>query len=329
MSKIKVELVTPDGYHAYLEKARRLIDLELADVTSQLADIRLAEKVRYILLTQGKRLRPILAMLSAQSVGGNVEHVEKLAVAIELLHTATLIHDDILDQDVLRRNALTANAKWGVRDAVLTGDALASLSLHMVASYGEEIVRIMSRTCLLLSDGEYMDVENAASLTSETDYLEMIRKKSASLFKAATECGAIAVQGSRDEIDALGAFGENFGMAYQIKDDISDMVSFGDALPQDVNEFRATLPIIHLCESSPELKDEIIRTVAKIKTQSPKKRMDCFNRLCYNLTNKGSWQYCVNRVDQYVKAAVDSVEPLVASCHKSYLVKMCDFLREI
>ncbi len=329
MSKTKVKLVTPDGYHAYLEKARRVIDLELADITSKLADLRLGEKVRYILLTQGKRLRPILAMLSAQSVGGRVEHVEKLAVAIELLHTATLIHDDILDQDELRRNALTANAKWGVRDAVLTGDALASLSLHMVAGYGEEIVRIMSRTCLLLSDGEYMDVENAASLTSESDYLEMVRKKSASLFKAATECGAIAAQGSRDEIDALGFFGENFGMAYQIKDDISDMFSFGDALPQDLNQFRATLPTIHMCESSPELKDEIIRTVAAMKTQSPRQRTYFFDRLRKNLTNTGSWQYCVNSVEQYVKVAVGSVEPLMESCYKSYLVKMCDFLRDV
>jgi octaprenyl-diphosphate synthase len=330
MSGRKIELVTDtNGYNAYVREARRVIDLELEEVTSTITDLRLGEKIRYVLQTQGKRLRPILVMLSAQSLGGSIEPVRKLASAIELLHTATLIHDDILDQDVFRRNALTANAKWGVRDAVLVGDALASISLHIAADYDDEIVKTLSRTCLLLSDGEYIDVENATTPKSENDYVEMIRKKSACLFKAATECGAIAVKGSRNEVNALGAFGENFGLAYQIKDDLSDISSFEDALPQDINEFRATLPIIHLYESStPAVRDEILRAMVSMKSQSPEQRLTYFDRLRKSLANTGSWQYCVGKINQYIEAATASLEPLRESGYKTYLVKMTDMLKK-
>lgn len=173
-----------EGYHTYMEDARRVVDVELSNIMPLVADLGLREKIEYALRTRGKRLRPILVLLSAQSVGGRIETVRRLALAIEMLHVATLIHDDILDLDMFRRNELTVNAKWGARDAVLVGDALASLSLYLSADYESEIIKIISRTCLLLSDGEYMDVEEAMDTRKESDYLETIRRKSASLFKA-------------------------------------------------------------------------------------------------------------------------------------------------
>jgi octaprenyl-diphosphate synthase len=329
MPNEQVEIISDkDGYRRYLEAGRRLVDHEIAGLLPQLTDLGLCERIAYVLQTQGKRLRPILVMLSAQSMGGQIEPVKKLAMAIELLHAATLIHDDVLDQDVFRRNAPTVNAKWGVRDAVLVGDALASLSINLTADYGKDIIKIMSQTCLLLSDGEYMDVENAHKKMRESDYLETIKRKSASLFKAATQCGAIAAGASRNEIDALAAFGENFGLAYQIKDDLSDVTALENAIPQDINEFRATLPIIHFCESvDPNIREAFFEAVVAVKSQGSAEKTALLNRLHRNLESTGSLRYCTDRINQYVDDAVASLKPVKESVYKEHLFQMADSLR--
>ncbi len=329
MSSNKIEVVTDTtGYRTYVEKVKQIIESEVSKVTSKIPDLALGKKIQYVLHAQGKRLRPILVMLSTQSLGGKIETVKNLALAIELLHTATLVHDDILDEDIFRRNSLTANAKWGVRDAVLVGDALASLSMYMVADYNNDIVRIMSRTCLQLSDGEYLDVENATKPESEDDYSEMIRKKSASLFEAAARCGAIAAKGSINEIRSLAGFGENFGMAYQIKDDLSDMFPCGDTLPQDIEEFRATLPIIHLCESStPTVRDEMIREIASMKTQTCQQKEVLFDKLRKSLLSTGSWQYCLNKINHFIESANTCLNSLDESIYRDYLLRMSESLK--
>jgi octaprenyl-diphosphate synthase len=323
----QVEIVS-NGYAAYLEEARRLVDHEITGLLPKLIDLGLCERIRYVLQTRGKRLRPILVLLSAQGVGGQIASVKKLALAIELLHAATLIHDDVLDQDVFRRNAPTINAKWGVRDAVLVGDALASLSISLTAEYGEDIVKIMSGTCLLLSDGEYMDVENAKKPLSESDYIETIRRKSASLFKAATQCGAIAADAGSSEVDALAEFGENFGLAYQVKDDLADVTALENAVPQDINEFRATLPIIHFCESvEPNVREAFFEAVVAVKSQGSAEKATLLGTLHGSLERAGSLSYCADRINQYVDNAIATLEPVRESVYKAYLVQMADSLR--
>jgi octaprenyl-diphosphate synthase len=329
MPNEQIEIIADkNGYNSYLEEARRLIDHEISTILPKIADLELCEKIRYVLQTRGKRLRPVLVMLSAQSVGGSIEPLKKLALSIELLHAATLIHDDVLDQDLFRRNAPTINAKWGVRDAVLVGDALASLSIILSADYGKDIVKIMSQTCLLLSDGEYMDVENAQERLRERDYMETIKRKSASLFKAATQCGAIAADASRSEIDALAEFGENFGLAYQIKDDLSDVTALENTIPQDINEFRATLPIIHFFESvEPEDREAFFKAVVAVKDQSHEEKKIFLDRLRKSLESTGSMRYCASKVNRYIDNAIASLEPLKESVYKAYLVQMTDSLR--
>jgi octaprenyl-diphosphate synthase len=329
MPNKQVEVVyNKSGYGTYLEEARRLVDHEISSLLPKIADLELCERIRYVLQTRGKRLRPVLVMLSAQSVGGYIETVKKLALSIELLHAATLIHDDILDQDLFRRNAPTVNAKWGVRDAVLVGDALASLSINLTADYGKDIIKIMSQTCLLLSDGEYMDVENAHKRPRENDYLETIKRKSASLFKAATQCGAIAAGASRNEIDALAAFGEYFGLAYQIKDDLSDVTALENALPQDINEFRATLPIIHFCEfMEPDAREAFFKAIVSVKAKSHAEKETFLDRLHKTLESTGAIRYCTVKVNRYIDNAIASLEPVKESVYKAHLVQMIDSLR--
>lgn len=311
-----------------MEEAKRVVDIELSKIMPLVADLGLREKIEYVLRTRGKRLRSILVLLSAQSVGGRIETVRRLALAIELLHVATLIHDDILDQDLFRRNELTVNAKWGVRDAVLVGDALASLSLYLSADYGSEIVKIMSQTCLMLSDGEYLDVEEARDTRKESDYLKTIRRKSASLFKASTQCAAIAAHASQDVTDALSEFGESFGLAYQIKDDLSDIFPFENALPQDISEFRANLPIIHLCESAkPEVRNKLFQAIVTAKAQNPSEKETALKILRDSLESTGSLRYCTDKINQYITNAITSLEPLKESIYKGYLVGMAGSLK--
>ena len=317
-----------EGYLTYIENARRVVDFEISQIMPMVADLGLYEKIKYVLRTRGKRLRPIMVLLSAQSVGGRPETVRKLALAIEMLHIATLIHDDILDQDIFRRNELTANTRWGIRDAVLVGDVLASLSLYLSADYESEITKIISQTCVILSDGEYLDVKEAIDTRKESDYIEITRRKSASLFKASTQCGAIAAKAKRDETDALSVFGENFGLAYQIKDDLLDIIPLKDSLPQDIKMFRATLPMIHLCKSvKPEVKEELFRAIAAISAKNPNAKETTINMLREHLESTGSLRYCGDKINQYVTNAIASLEPLKESLFKGYLIEMANSLR--
>ena len=317
-----------EDYLTYIENARRIIDRDISQIMSMVTDFGLCEKIKYVLRTQGKRLRPIMVLLSAQSVGGQVETVRKLALAIEMLHMASLIHDDILDQDIVRRNELTVNTKWGIRDAVLIGDALASLSFYLSADYENEIMKIISQTSVKLSDGEYLDVKESTDTRKERDYIETIRKKSASLFKTSTQCGAIAAEAKRNEIDALSEFGENFGLAYQIMDDLLDIAPIKDDLPQDIKMLRATLPIIHLFESAkPELKEKLFQAITAINTQNSNEKENTINMLRENLKSTGSLRYCADKIDQYVTNAIASLEPLKESPFKGYLIKMANSLK--
>ena len=315
-------------YPTYIENARRVIDFDISQIMSMVTDFGLCEKIKYVLRTRGKRLRPIMVLLSAQSVGGQVETVRKLALAIEMLHIASLIHDDILDQDILRRNKLTANIKWGIRDAVLIGDALASLSFYLSADYGSEIMKIISQTSVKLTDGEYLDVKETIDTRKESDYIETTRKKSAALFKTSTQCGAIAAKAKRNEIDSLSEFGENFGLAYQIKDDLLDIAPIKDDLPQDIKMLRATLPIIHLFESAkPELKEKLFQAIRAINSQNPNEKENTINMLREYLKSTGSLRYCADKIDQYVTNAIASLEPLKESPFKGYLIEMANSLQ--
>lgn len=315
-------------YLTYIGEARKAIEIEISQIVPMIADLGLCEKIKYVLRTHGKRLRPIMVILSAQSVGAQVETVKKLALAVELLHVATLIHDDILDQDSFRRNQLTANIKWGIRDAVLIGDALASLSLYLSADYDSEITKILSQTCVTLSDGEYLDVKETMNTRKERNYIETIRRKSASLFEASTKCGAIVAKANREECDALSAFGENFGLAYQIKDDLLDTCPLGYTLRQDIKMLRATLPLIHLRESaSPETKKGLFQAIASISTQNPSQKENTINLLYEHLESAGSLRYCEDKINQYANNAITSLEPLRESLFKSYLVETANSLK--
>jgi geranylgeranyl pyrophosphate synthase len=296
-------------YQAYLNEARMGISTETSKLISRLNGFRLKKKIVYALQTRGKLLRPTMVLLSGQSVGGKKELLKKLALSVELLHNATLVHDDILDNDHFRRDALAVHSKWGVRSAILVGDALASLSLNLSSEYGEEISGLVAQACLSLCDGEYMDAIGVTNKVTEKYYFEKIDKKSAALFKVAAKCGAIAGGGTASEIKSLTKFGENFGIAYQITDDLSDITSLKDGVVPGQNDFQ-TLPFIHLYESTGKKENGL-------KVLSPEEIYGL-------LLSSNSLRYCSNKIKEYLDKAVANLDVLKDTCYKFYLLKMVE-----
>ena len=158
---------------------------------------------------------------------------------------------------------------------------------------------------------------------NEQDYMEMISKKSACLFKASTECGAIAAKGSCNQVESLGAFGENFGLAYQIKDDFQDIFPFDDILPQDINEFRFTLPLIHFFKHSDQvMKENMLRKIGLLKTMGSQQKELFQKHFLTSLRDSGSWLYCEERINSFSEKAIVSLDSLPDSIFKTYLIEM-------
>ncbi len=310
----------------YFEDAKTLLNSQLQTLQPIIAKLKLHRQIEYVLQTRGKRLRSTLVLLSGECVGGKKEDLATLALAVELLHSATLVHDDILDGDLFRRNALSVHAKWSVKEAILVGDSLASLALSLCRGYRDEVLDVMANTCLELSDGEYMDIELSGLSVSEKDYLEKVQKKSASLFKAAAECGALAAKGSEREILALTGFGDNFGVAFQIRDDISDVVGLGNEIPCDVNELRATLPLIHFYQNANTDGLKLFKKLKFIKRKEAGNK-HVLGELLANLESSGSMRYCDAKMDQYVDRAIGALAPLKENHCKRYLVEIAESLR--
>ncbi|HJX22961.1 MAG TPA: polyprenyl synthetase family protein, partial [Candidatus Bathyarchaeia archaeon] len=225
---------------------RSLVNRHMKGLLSSIGHLSLSPQLDYCLLSPGKRLRPLIVLLSTYAVGGDLEKSLPLALSIEALHTATLVHDDAIDRDQDRRGVPTVHTRWGVGDAILVGDSLISLSISLAADYGREIVKIIANTGLELSDGEHAEASSQLKISTENQYYARIRGKSAALFRAAARVGALAGGGNGREVDALGEFGERFGLAYQIRDDIQDLMEKGSEMPRDLRNKVPTLPILHL-----------------------------------------------------------------------------------
>lgn len=315
------------SFQSYVENAKQLVESELSNLIPKLSDLRLHERIEYALLSRGKRLRPLMGILSAQSVGGNREDVMSLALAIELLHTATLVHDDILDQDKFRRDVPAVHEKWSVKDAILVGDALMALAINLASDYGREILKIASETGLALCDGEYMDVSTTSIVMSENEYFEKIRKKSASLFKAATQGGAIAGGGSDLEVKCLADFGEHFGMAYQLSDDLSDITSLGNGIPKDLRKRRISLPLIHLYKSSSLVeRGTLLHDLQILASEGHGVKKIALNRILQNLKTKGSLDYCRKKIKEYIDQSIADIRSLRGTDFKFHLIRMAKSL---
>jgi len=251
-----------------------------------------------------------------------------LALAFELLHTATLVHDDIIDGDEYRRGILALHKKWSVNDAILTGDALIALAVDLASRYGETVLKTAAQSALELCDGEYMDITLSIERANEERYFKKIKEKSASLFRAATYCGALAGGGTSSDVHSLSVFGENFGIAYQLTDDILDLTQKGKAASKDLA--RITLPLIHsYVVGNPYEKKQIRSALLTIANENYPMDSETTKSLLQIMRQTDSFEYCKRKIDEHLQQAVASISMLKDSRYKTFLVEMTKALKSV
>jgi octaprenyl-diphosphate synthase len=221
------------------------------------SDVVLINQVaEYIVGAGGKRLRPMLLLLAAGALGHRGGDAHQLAAVIEFIHTATLLHDDVVDESGLRRGRKTANAVWGNAASVLVGDFLYSRSFQLMVELDRvEVMRILADTTNLIAEGEVLQLLHVRNPdTDEAAYLQVIERKTAVLFAAATRLGALLAGGDATLQQRMHEYGLNLGYAFQMADDVLDYTSDADTLGKnlgdDLAEGKATLPLIHAIRNS-------------------------------------------------------------------------------
>ena len=316
-----------NAFMEYFAKIKKQVESELSKFVSTMPQTDLRSKIEYAVLSEGKRFRPFLVILSAESVGENPSKVMPLALAFELMHTSTLVHDDIIDQDEMRRGQPSLYKKTSVSEAILVGDALIALSVSLASPFGETILKDVARSALELCDGEGMDLLDSLKTATEQAYFEKIRKKSASLCKSATYCGAIAGGGSIAEQLALSRFGESLGIAYQLRDDMLDFTVNPDLNLKDISNGRVTLPLIYCyAHSTPDEKKEIEKLQTLIR-DDPSRASEKADNMEQIVRRTGAFDYCERKVDEYLTQAVTSVSVLKDTAYRAYLMEIARTLR--
>lgn len=230
------------------------------------SNVPLVENIgHYIVESGGKRLRPLLVLLAANACGYEGKQHIPLAALIEFIHTATLLHDDVVDNSELRRGNATANAKWGNAPSVLVGDFLYSRSFQVMVEIGNmAIMEVISNATTVIAEGEVLQLMNQRNPdTSEESYMSVILGKTAMLFEAATESGAILAGADDTAREALRLYGRHLGIAFQLVDDVMDYLSsseeMGKNVGDDLAEGKATLPLIYAMRTGSDEERALIR----------------------------------------------------------------------
>lgn len=234
--------------------------------------------IRYLHKQKGKKIRPLLVLLSSNICGGIKERSYRGATLVELLHTATLVHDDVVDNAETRRSFPSINAVWKNKIAVLMGDYLLSRGLMLAVDGNDfDFLRVITNTVKRMSEGELLQINKTRKLNiDEKTYFRIISDKTASLLSTCCEIGARASTEETDKISAMREFGENLGIAFQIRDDILDYIGtkkvFGKPLGGDIKEKKITLPLIYALKQSP--KEENSKIIKLIKNGAKKSDID-------------------------------------------------------
>lgn len=282
--------------------------------------------LNYILRRKGKQMRPLLVLLTAGLNGKITESAYVAATLIELLHTASLVHDDVVDEADERRGALSINALWNSKIAVLVGDYLLSKGLLVsVETSRYDMLEIVSEAVKSMSEGELLQIQKARKLNiTEDDYYKIIIRKTAALISACTATGARSVTEDQDTIQLMKDFGENIGIAFQIRDDILDYVAnslTGKIVGNDIKERKITLPLIHALEFSSSGRRKEIMSVVKRK----KKTKDEIDEVIRFVISSGGLEYAEVRMNGYRDKALAILDSYPDSDYKTSLKKFVYF----
>jgi len=290
------------------------------------SDVAIVEEIsRYIIESGGKRLRPLLVLLGARACSyDGADHV-RLAAVIEFLHTATLLHDDVVDHSDRRRGRPTANATWGNAPSVLVGDFLYSRAFQlMVELENLDVMAILSDATNTIAEGEVMQLANVGNLTlSEPEYLEVIRCKTALLFQAAAHTAGVLASDDAREILALKRFGLHFGLAYQLVDDYLDYAGdahvMGKNAGDDLAEGKLTLPLIHALANAPDADAAVVRDALHERSSGRLAEVVDVVRGC------GALEYVQATARRQAELALSSLAGLPDSAHRDALENLTNY----
>lgn len=285
--------------------------------------------MQYIVSRKGKQMRPMFVFLTAKLIGETTERTYRGASMIELIHTASLVHDDVVDDSNMRRGFFSINALWKNKIAVLVGDYLLSKSVLLATENKDfDLLTVVSNAIREMSEGELLQIEKARNLDITEDiYFEIIRQKTATLIAACCEAGARSVDCSEEIAAKMNRFGELVGIAFQIKDDLFDYTStniIGKPIGIDIKEQKMTLPLIHsINTANPSEKKWLIRSVKKHNHN--KKRV---NEVIHYVKNHGGLNYARQAMFDYRDKAIRILDEFEDSEAKTALITLLNYVVE-
>lgn len=293
------------------------------------SNVPLVERIaHYIVESGGKRLRPLLVLLAADACGYKGDKHIPLAAVIEFIHTATLLHDDVVDHSELRRGKATANANWGNAPSVLVGDFLYSRAFQIMVEIGSmDVMNVISHATTIIAEGEVMQLLNQRNPDiGEDAYLQVVLGKTAMLFEAATEVGAILAGATADERESLRIYGRHLGIAFQIVDDLLDYLSDAETLGKNVGddlaEGKTTMPLIHSMRVGSDADRELIRHAIR------QGGLEDLSPVIETVQRNGSVEYTRQQALEQVAAAKEAINVLPASSYKETLLQIADLAIE-
>ncbi|MCL2414703.1 MAG: polyprenyl synthetase family protein [Bacteroidales bacterium] len=309
-----------------IEPAFQKFKQEFSNATT--SDIPLLNDVfNHIRNAQGKQIRPVLILLAAEICGGITPKSYRAAVSMEVLHLGTLLHDDVVDQSEMRRNQQSVNAKWDNKTAILVGDYLFSETLKTITTHKDyEVLSIVNEAVRAICEGELIQMQNIANADiSEDIYYDIISKKTASAFAAACACGAFSADAEEKNISMFRQIGWHLGMAFQIKDDLLDLLpnaETGKPKGNDIHEQKFTLPLIHFLKTASEIdKKSALDTV-----QNHYESMDKIQHLSGQILDSESLIYTESKIAEHIEKADNLLNSFPNGTGKAVFQNLVNFI---
>ena len=285
--------------------------------------------IDYISEVDGKKIRPLLLLLTAKTCGDINYNALNYALVLELLHNATLIHDDVVDETKERRGHLSINAKYGNKTAVLVGDYILSIAImKAITVQNLQILEIISTLAINLIEGELRQLTiSKGAIINENHYFDVIKKKTAILFSSCTEMGALSVNAEEEKVKKLRLFGEYLGICFQIKDDLFDYFEQGEIgkpTGNDIREGKITLPLIYALTHVNEKENKPMLEIIKNNDFTEENIALLINFA----KNNGGTDYAQKKMTEYKQKAADLIENFPTSEAKNSLLELVDFIIE-
>lgn len=318
------------AFGARIDNYRELINDRLNRVVDKQAPISFYEPVRYVLEAGGKRIRPILVILACKAVGGDQDNCLDAAVAIEILHNFTLVHDDIMDKDDLRRSRETVHKKWDEATAILAGDGLVALAYHYLLKTKtdkiSEIANIFTTGIIDLCEGQALDKEFEQRFDLNLEqYMLMIEKKTARLLMISSEIGAIIGGGDPKQIKILSEFSRQLGNAFQIQDDLLDMeTTTGKTFGSDIKQKKRTILFVHAFNHA----DQLTRQLLLNLINQPEINDDDILKIRDLFVASGTLNFARQEVDSRIRQAQQVLNQLAASESRDDLNMLLQWILE-